>query len=125
MEHMEWSPEMALGIESLDQAHQALLAQMLHLADANDDALDDGFALLVKHLERDFREEEDLMETIAYPAIQSHREQHARVLGALHVVAPGDHAAAREALGLLPLWFQVHLSTQDAALAMALNLADA
>jgi hemerythrin len=125
MEHMEWSPEMALGIESLDQAHQALLAQMLQLAQANDDALDDGFALLVKHLERDFREEEDLMETIAYPAIQSHREQHARVLGALHVVAPGDHAAAREALGLLPLWFQVHLSTQDAALAMALNLADA
>ncbi|MBJ7310465.1 bacteriohemerythrin [Rugamonas sp. CCM 8940] len=125
MKQMKWSPEMALGVESLDLAHQALMAQMLHLGDADDDALDDGFVLLVKHLERDFREEEDLMESIDYPVIKSHREQHARVLGALHAVAPGDRAAAREALGLLPLWFQVHLSTQDAALAMALNLAAA
>jgi methyl-accepting chemotaxis protein len=84
------------------------------------------FALIVG-IERDFREEEALMEDIDFPGLKSHREQHARVLSALHHVIPdvmqGDCASAWRAIELLPQWFLSHLSTMDAALAVALDLA--
>lgn len=125
MEVLKWQAEMALGVAELDQAHQALLEQMAHLLTASDAQFDEGLPQLVAHLETDFRAEEELMERIGYPALQCHLEQHARVLATLHGIDHGDRAGARRAVELLPMWFQVHLSTQDAALAMALNLADA
>lgn len=66
------------------------------------------------------------MEEIDYPELRAHREQHARVLSALHHVAPhvmnGDLALGREAAELLPQWFLFHLASMDTALAFALDL---
>jgi hypothetical protein len=35
----------------------------------------------------------------------------------------GDHAQARKAVELIPSWFMLHLTTMDATLAVALELA--
>ena len=63
------------------------------------------------------------MEALNYPALRSHREQHARALSALHHAQPqvegGDIALGREALELLPKWLLLHRSTMDLALAGA------
>lgn len=127
MQAVSWSPVMSLGVPALDDAHKALLEELTRLADASDEQFADGFLALVAALERDFRDEETLMEQIDFPALRSHREQHARVLSGLHHVAPsvmqGDFAAGREATRLLPQWFLFHLSTMDVALAVALDLA--
>ncbi len=126
MHTVDWSQDMALGVPSMDDAHEALLNEMTDLLTAPDDRFGPAFLSLIARFECDFRDEEMLMEEIDYPGIQGHREQHSRVLGALHHIAPrvmeGDIALGREAVELLPQWFLFHLSTMDTALAFALDL---
>ena len=97
METIAWSADMALGIPLFDEAHQAMAEQVMQLLDGPDHEVAAGMARLTEALEDDFRLEESLMEAIDYPGICAHREQHARVLAALHRLAPGDVAAARHA----------------------------
>lgn len=122
-----WSEEMALGVPAIDAAHKALLDALFFLSSAPDPQFAAGYFALVAQFERDFREEEDLMEKIRFPDRRGHREQHARVLNGLHDVDPyvthGDFEPGREAIKQLPRWFLLHLSTMDLALAVALDLA--
>ena len=122
MKPMVWSPEMALGNFVIDAAHMDLLDQMLTLLSGPDSELDTGLPVLIDKLERDFRDEEEFMEGIDFPGIRHHREEHARVLCALHHLDVGNAAAAREALHLMSQWFPLHLATLDTALAVALDL---
>lgn len=67
------------------------------------------------------------MEDSEFPLTRSHREQHARVLGALHrlhrQVMDGDLEPGREAIdNLLPQWFAFHISTMDTALAYTMQM---
>lgn len=126
MQKVEWSRDMALGIPSVDESHKELLQRLNELLAAPDESFGPGFLSMVAEFEADFQEEEKLMEDIDYPGICGHREQHARLLGALHHIAShvmsGDVALGREAAELLPQWFQFHMSTMDTALAFALDL---
>lgn len=120
---LAWTPDMAVGIPQIDQEHQVLLAQIARVLAAPDAELEEAMLALADSIERDFRAEEDLMESIDYPVIHSHREQHARVLASLHSLPAGDLAQARHAVGLLASWFRVHLATMDTVMALALQAA--
>lgn len=126
---LAWSPYMALGIGSIDQAHQALLPALAQVACARDAQLSTALRFLVARLEDDFRAEESLMESIGFPELHPHREQHARLLGALHRTAAaaenGAVGEARSVTALLPHWFVFHLATMDQSLAVALQMAGA
>lgn len=125
---LDWSSQMALGAPDIDNAHQAFIAQLAQLLSAPDAAFESGLYALIVAMESDFRQEEALMEEIDFPGIRMHREQHARVLSALHHVVPqvmlGDHAQARKVVELIPQWFLFHLTTMDAAMVVALELAN-
>lgn len=127
MEKLEWSPQMSLGIASIDAEHHAFVDQIAQLTELSDDDFGPALFALISTMEKDFHGEETIMEEIGFPALQSHREQHARVLSALHHVVPGvmqgDCAAARKAIELLPQWFLFHLSTMDTAMAVAMDVA--
>lgn len=123
MEQAEWTPDMALGIPLMDDAHRILVEQIHALQQADGADFGSGLALLIDSLEADFRAEEQIMEAIAYPAIRDHREQHARVLATLHGLDTDDMGAARRAVSLILPWFHLHLSTADTALGIALQLA--
>lgn len=126
MQTIHWDENMTLGVPEMDSAHEAFLAELGELLNLPDDQFPAAFFAMIGKVECDFREEELLMEDIDYPGLQGHREQHARVLSALHHVAPhvmeGDIALGREAAELLPQWFLFHLSTMDTALAFALDV---
>lgn len=126
MQTVEWSKELAVGVPAMDDSHKALLKQLEETLVAPDERFAAALLHLIAQIESDFREEESVMEAIDYPGVQGHQEQHARVLGALHHIAPrvmeGDLALGREAVELLPRWFQVHMTTMDAALAFAVAL---
>lgn len=126
MQTIHWDENMTLGVPEMDTAHEAFLAELGELLNLPDDQFAAAFLAMIGKVECDFREEEILMEDIDYPGLQGHREQHARVLSALHHVAPhvmdGDIALGREAAELLPQWFLFHLSTMDTALAFALDV---
>lgn len=123
-----WSAEMLLGVPEMDEAHEAFVALLNQVAEAKDDEFVAAYRGLVAHIERDFREEETLMESIDYPGIRSHREQHARVLASLHQAVPevmnGNLAMGRKAMEMLPNWFMFHLATMDTALSFALDVKD-
>lgn len=127
MDTLTWSPHMALGIPEVDAAHAAFLLELARLRDTPDAAFGAGLDALVASMERDFREEEALMEAIGFSGLPLHREQHARVLGTLHRVIPlalqGNCAEARSVIALIAPWFMLHVKTMDAAMAMALELA--
>lgn len=113
------------GIAALDKLHQSCHAAIEELIHAGPDRLAAGFPDLLKNFEHAFRTEERWMDDIDYPALKSHREQHARVLGALcHVhgrVMDGDLVIGRHVVDdLLPGWLSLHIETMDNALAVAL-----
>jgi hemerythrin-like metal-binding protein len=107
----------------MKEARRSMTEQMERLSHTPDDQFADGFNGLVAHIEASFRDEESVMEALNYPALRSHREQHARALSALHHAQPqieaGDISLGREALELLPKWLLLHRSTMDLALASA------
>ena len=109
----------------MKEARRSMTEQMERLSDTPDDRFADGFNALVTTLEASFRDEESVMEALNYPALRSHREQHARALSALHHAQPqieaGDIGLGREALELLPKWLLMHRSTMDLALASAIR----
>jgi|SRR5471032_1506715 len=124
-----WNEEMALGLPAIDETHAALFLTIAHLEQLDDQQFPTAFRDLIAAVERDFRDEEALMEEIGFPSLASHREQHARVLCGLHhawaAVDEGDLAQGRHALTLLPQWLLFHQATMDMemALAAALELA--
>ena len=84
-------------------------------------AVIDAFRILVDETERTFAQEQSLMESSAFPAMQHHLEQHARVLVSLHSahteIMQGDIALARKVGSyLLPEWLKLHATTLDLAL---------
>lgn len=129
MTQLKWSETMKTGLPALDDAHRAFVEQLLRTAEAGDDAFPERLNVLIALVEQDFCAEERLMEEIAFPVLNSHREQHARVLGGLHHaqarVMAGDIGCGRDALALLMQWFPMHLATMDVALAAALDIAAA
>ncbi|HVL76583.1 MAG TPA: hemerythrin domain-containing protein [Noviherbaspirillum sp.] len=129
MSTVNWSPDMRLGIPRLDRAHEAFMRELERLREIPDAHFGPAFHSMVVRMEGDFQEEEALMEDIDFPGLHVHREQHARVLGALHHVAArvmgGDYASGREATDLLEQWFLMHLSTMDTVLALTLEVIEA
>ena len=121
----KWKLGMGASVDAMNEVHRDLLGQIYALLTGSDDDVAQRMEHLVELMERDFREEEELMEQIKFPGIRAHMEQHARVLAALHRIEPGDVPAARAALVLLPQWFELHLATLDQALAEALVVAAA
>lgn len=125
----EWSADMRLGIPRIDARHEAFLRELERLAAMSDEQFCTAFLSTIALLESDFREEEAMMEEIDFPGLAPHREQHARVLAALHHCAgramQGDVAVGREAAGLLGQWFVMHLATLDTVLTLALELRQA
>jgi hemerythrin len=119
--------QISLGVPAMDHAHQSFVESLAQLMDAPDHAFGNGFFALITEMEHDFHEEEGLMEAIDFPGLQSHREEHASILGAFHHAVPkvmqGDYALARLLLELLPQWFLIHLWKMDTPLAVALNAA--
>jgi hemerythrin len=126
----------ALASHCAAPATGVLVMDVLHreVNDALDVALgaDDGtflqrFCALVAVLEGAFAMEESWMEEIDYPAIRSHREQHARVLSGMHHVycslLAGDVGTARKVVTcLLPDFLKLHGDTMDTALSLHLQM---
>jgi hemerythrin len=116
---------MSTGVTAIDDLHRDFADAMQQLACAQDHAFEEQYCAFVKKAERAFSIEEHWMEEINCPLLRSHREQHARVLGALHNVhgrvMDGNIELGREVVGkLLPQWFAFHVATMDVALAAML-----
>lgn len=117
-----WSSDMSTGVMAMDDMHHHLFDALTCLSSASDGEFCLNYGALVKIVEQAFSAEDGWMDATDYPSLKIHREQHARVLGALHNVharvMEGDLAIGRDVVDrLLPEWLAFHMSTMDMALA--------
>lgn len=122
-----YSPIPSSGVLAMDTLHHDLFVALDELSCTDDRAFPERYGMLVHKVERVFRTEEQWMEETDFPAMQSHQEQHARVLGGLHNVhrrvMSGEIDVGREVVThLLPQWLAFHISTMDTALAVAMQM---
>lgn len=125
---MEKSPLRNARLRAMDATHDRLLEAMSHAVAVPDAQFARAYSAVIASVERDFRDEELIMEALGFPGLRKHREEHARVLGGLHHADPfvqkGDIARGRHALALLPQWFSAHLLGMDSELAAAVERSD-
>ena len=130
MPHPIWSPELSTGLDAMDDLHFDFCEAMAKASSVPDSDFCNAYASLVRTAERAFATEEQWMEEIGCPVLRAHREQHARVLGALHTVHSavmgGELATGRKVVEhLLPEWFSMHGTTMNMALAQTIQVAHA
>lgn len=123
-------PEASSGVAAMDKLHHDVFAGLDELSSRRDDEFCGAYGEFAAKVEQAFRQEEQWMEESEYAALKTHQEEHARVLGALHSIHPqvmaGELETARKIVDhLLPQWFSFHLSTMDATLAVAMQVAQA
>lgn len=115
----------ALGVADMDVTHREFVDLAYALIVAPDEDFPALFARLHEHTRAHFEHEGKLMKQCRFPATGEHNGEHLRVLGELahfaRGVAGGRIGMARNYVRNLPVWFDVHLSTMDAALAGCLK----
>jgi len=123
MDSIVFGPDLALGIPELDQSHRILFDLLESMASLPRPAFDQACRQLAVEFMQDLREENRLMERIAYPAAAAHRAAHGKILESiaslLRLLKQGDEAAARKIVHSLPDWIEAHINTMDLALAIA------
>jgi len=128
MEPPQWTPAIAVGLPQVDDQHRELFDRAgRFFATAGGVRQEAEVAAALEYLDRyirfHFSEEERLMESLGYPGLAAHREEHeayARRLDGLgsQFESEGDSAALMAALdGLLRLWLLEHISRADRLLA--------
>lgn len=120
----EMSPP-SFGVPAMDLAHKHLLDELSQLREVCDQEFVRCYPALVAAVEKDFREEENLMERLGLDSYRAHLEQHARMLAALHCTmngaCGGDVGPARAAVNLLREWMLFHIPSMDKELADAMR----
>ncbi|OIO56681.1 MAG: hemerythrin [Alphaproteobacteria bacterium CG_4_10_14_0_2_um_filter_63_37] len=81
MKKIEWTPSLAVGIDSIDKQHQELFRRIGDLLDAcneghGQEAISEVLRFLENYVADHFGNEEKLMEKYQYPDTMFHKGQH-------------------------------------------------
>jgi hemerythrin-like metal-binding protein len=123
---VEKKPMILVGYEDIDQDHREFEELVEKLSAADNVSFATVFDELLEHTRQHFERENELMVSSQYPAVGEHRGEHNRVLGEF------EQFRKRVQRGLIPFgrafvqdrlqpWFQLHITTMDAALAAHLR----
>ncbi|MFK4752971.1 hemerythrin domain-containing protein [Oceanobacter antarcticus] len=112
---------LTLGHTDIDGDHQEFTEWLVRLEAASGAEFIQQFGQLTDHLSHHFERENTLMVQSSYPACTEHRGEHNRVLGEMinfrARVESGRVSFGRAyVLEQLPGWFDLHVTTMDAAL---------
>lgn len=127
---MDWRPEYAVGVETLDQQHREILDCLNHLTCALDSH--DRKALTLRYLEqlqvvmaKHLAVEEALLEIIGYPDLENHKLGHQEIRDRLDQLQQRNATEdiCLELVHFLREWFITHIlrSDQEYARYMALH----
>ncbi len=126
---LEWRDEFRIGIPEVDHEHRELIALInaLHgrlTAPGDDVGVAEFLGELHAQISAHFALEERVMRSRRYPALESHKADHERLLDEIRDIMDGYDLHGRydpDALGAaLDAWFSVHFRTHDARLHHAL-----
>lgn len=123
MDKLSWSDSLAIGIDEIDRHHQELIGIRNKLVDcckldnaAHSETFHDILADLFEYSRTHFRAEEALMQSIEYPDLASHKDEHHQFIEHivdLSIAAYRDPGIHRKALDILTEWLITHLLQTD------------
>ena len=119
---IDWTDDLKVGQDFMDDDHEAFVDLLNRLAVADDATFPALFGDLLHHTEEHFAREEELMTRTGFFAFDCHKGEHTRVLNEMrhfqgHLQA-GRMAMARSYVTeQVPQWFVLHRNTMDAATA--------
>lgn len=126
MAAMEWTDKLALGLAPMDDTHVEFVDAYNRLLDSSGEALLVDMDAFIAHTVAHFDQENRWMELIGFPAC--HKAEHDRVLAVCRDVRKrmerGDAALGRQLIQELPIWFDNHVLTMDAALSAYIEQID-
>ena len=125
---MQWTEELSVGVESLDDDHRQLFAMVNGLFDAIEggtggELLGALFDALVDYTRDHFTREEALMAARHYPGLAAHRAEHAQLAERVHALRRNflggvakplkAEPVGQELLVLFKTWLTSHIRVTD------------
>ncbi len=116
-----WDSDYSVNVSSLDKEHKKLFKLTDELARSIDDVEGEALAHtiyeLVAYASVHFADEEHLLETNEYPALEQHKEEHkkfkARIRSFIFKFSDNNEALAKEVLDFLRGWLVGHIMGED------------
>jgi len=121
---IEWSDQLSVGIQEIDEQHKVLVELLNQLHDAilhHHGAEATGLILdrLCEYTKIHFAVEESLLRILNYPDYEEHKEHHeqllAQVMELRSKMESGDHSISFELLHFLKKWLTIHILEEDSA----------
>jgi len=119
---VEWSDELSVGIEEIDEQHKVLVGLINEMHDAIHDrhgseAVQGVLTQLADYTRIHFAVEESLMRILNYPGYEEHKAQHEELVGHMvelqEKVAAGKTAIGFELMHFLKVWLTKHIMDDD------------
>ncbi|MCP3689332.1 MAG: hemerythrin family protein [Gammaproteobacteria bacterium] len=124
MSLISWSPQLSVGIDSIDEQHKKLI----NMINALNDALNSGeskevmvkiFDGLVVYCDKHFTFEEDLFNTHGFAGGSAHKNEHdklrSQVVELKRKLDGGNFMIGLELMGFLKDWLTNHIMKSDKA----------
>ncbi len=118
-----WTKDLAIGVDSIDQEHQAVFEKADEIFNFEDDTpaskVKEAFSFLVQYVNKHFSEEEKLMLQYHYPEVEKHRKHHRYLVDELHTITKeiglgGIDQQLIDRLKLLIVeWLVSHINEED------------
>lgn len=121
-EFIEWSDELSVGIEEIDEQHKVLVGIVNEMHDAIHEhkgaqVTGDILQRLREYTVIHFAVEESLMRIFDYPDYEHHKASHQYLIEQIHAlqekVATGKHSISFELMHFLRIWLTKHIMEED------------
>lgn len=115
--HFEWDTSYELGHAEVDRQHRNIVALANAISEMDDtEVVQLAVMELFRHTREHFRDEEELMKSIDYPALEEHRKLHEELIESLNRTTsrPIEGAEAIRSFRLFVYrWILEHLMEHD------------
>ncbi len=123
---IQWTPSLAIGIQEIDEQHQAIIKLANELRKektrGNARAANETLRFLRNYMNDHFALEEKLMQDLDYPGLENHKQQHELFIN--HVIffeiekefGLANEQMQTDILAFLRDWISDHIAAHDKAL---------
>ncbi len=129
---MEWTPDLAVGVEQIDEQHKELFKRIGGLVDAVKSktcklVIGDVIAFLHEYVIEHFGDEEKIMRKYRYPDFEAHRAQHDKFISEFDTLEdelrgePSSYTRSVFTNQIVVDWIVEHISTVDKKLGVYLS----
>ena len=121
---IEWTPNLAVGVSSIDQQHKTLFEKADQLFEAgrnnrSKEFISEMLNFLDDYTKQHFHSEEGYMQSIGYPALNEHKKMHTDFIASLaslkkdYQESGGNILVVLNANQMVVDWLLRHISIED------------